>query len=89
MTMKASAGIYNQAMPYTAMVLMRFGSAGLPIVAKYALNKGMSQHVLVVYRFAIATLVLAPFAIVFDRSVSLFISSYNLLNEFGICPESL
>ncbi|XWS66032.1 hypothetical protein CRYUN_Cryun05aG0165300 [Craigia yunnanensis] len=69
MTMKASAGTYNQAMPYMAMVFMRFGSAGLPIVAKYALNKGMSQHVLVVYRFAIATLVLAPFAIVFDRKV--------------------
>ncbi|KAK8487205.1 hypothetical protein V6N11_013928 [Hibiscus sabdariffa] len=46
---------------------MRFSSAGLPIVAKYALNRGTSQHVLLVYRFAIATLVLAPFAIVFDR----------------------
>ncbi|XWS56550.1 hypothetical protein CRYUN_Cryun09bG0095000 [Craigia yunnanensis] len=69
MTMKASASIYKPAMPYMAMVFMRFGSAGLPIVAKYALNKGMSQHVLVVYRFAIATLVLAPFAIVFDRKV--------------------
>ncbi|XP_022743182.1 WAT1-related protein At2g39510-like isoform X3 [Durio zibethinus] len=69
MKMKASASIYNQAMPYMAMVFMRLGSAGLPIVAKYALNKGMSQHVLVVYRFAIATLVLAPFAIVFDRKV--------------------
>ncbi|XVE99519.1 hypothetical protein REPUB_Repub03eG0206000 [Reevesia pubescens] len=69
MKMKASGSICNQAMPYMAMVFMRFGSAGLPIVAKYALNKGMSQHVLVVYRFAIATLVLAPFAIVFDRKV--------------------
>ncbi|XP_022746396.1 WAT1-related protein At2g39510-like [Durio zibethinus] len=69
MTMKASAGIYNQAMPYLAMVFMRLGSAGMPIVAKYALNKGMSQHVFVVYRFAIATLVLAPFAIVLDRKV--------------------
>ncbi|KAK8500921.1 hypothetical protein V6N12_003539 [Hibiscus sabdariffa] len=51
------------------MVFMRFSSAGLPIVAKYALNRGTSQHVLLVYRFAIATLVLAPFAIVFDRHV--------------------
>ncbi|XVF75378.1 hypothetical protein PTKIN_Ptkin13bG0183500 [Pterospermum kingtungense] len=67
--MKATGSIYNQAMPYMAMVLMRFGSAGMPIVAKYALNKGMSQHVLVVYRFAIATLVLAPFAIVFNWKV--------------------
>ncbi|XVE52714.1 hypothetical protein DITRI_Ditri02bG0145400 [Diplodiscus trichospermus] len=69
MTMESSARIFNQAMPYMAMVFMRIGSAGMPIVAKYALNKGMSQHVLVVYRFAIATLVLAPFAIVFDRKV--------------------
>lgn len=69
MTMKASASIYNQAKPYLAMILMRIVSAGLPIVAKYAINKGMSQHVLVVYRFAIAALVLAPFAIVFERSL--------------------
>ncbi|KAK8629681.1 hypothetical protein V6N13_078514 [Hibiscus sabdariffa] len=69
MAMKPTGSLYNQAMPYVAMVLMRFGSAGMPIVAKYALNRGMSQHVLVVYRFAIATIVLAPFAIVFDRKV--------------------
>ncbi|GMI72564.1 Usually multiple acids move in and out Transporters 14 [Hibiscus trionum] len=69
MAMKSTGSLYNQALPYVAMVLMRFGSAGMPIVAKYALNRGMSQHVLVVYRFAIATLVLAPFAIVFDRKV--------------------
>ncbi|KAK6234170.1 hypothetical protein QUC31_006576 [Theobroma cacao] len=65
--MESSGSMYNKAMPYLAMVFMRFGSAGMPIVAKFALNRGMSQHVLVVYRFAIATLVLAPFAIVFDR----------------------
>ncbi|XWS75006.1 hypothetical protein CRYUN_Cryun01aG0047900 [Craigia yunnanensis] len=69
MTMKASTIIYNQAMPYLAMVFMSFGSSGLSIVTKHALNRGMSQHVLVVYRFAIATLVLAPFAIVFDWKV--------------------
>ncbi|XP_039016392.1 WAT1-related protein At2g39510-like [Hibiscus syriacus] len=69
MAMKPTGNLYNQAQPYVAMVLMRLGSAGMPIVAKYALNKGMSQHVLVVYRFAIATLVLAPFAVVFERKV--------------------
>ncbi|KAE8708985.1 WAT1-related protein [Hibiscus syriacus] len=69
MSMKPTGSLYNQAQPYVAMVLMRLGSAGMPIVAKYALNKGMSQHVLVVYRFAIATLVLAPFAVVFERKV--------------------
>ncbi|OMO96959.1 Drug/metabolite transporter [Corchorus olitorius] len=69
MTMAVSASIYNQATPYLAMIFMRFGSAGMSIVAKFALNKGMSQHVLVVYRFAIATVVLAPFAFVFDRKV--------------------
>ncbi|OMO58909.1 Drug/metabolite transporter [Corchorus capsularis] len=67
--MAVSASIYNQATPYLAMIFMRFGSAGMSIVAKFALNKGMSQHVLVVYRFAIATVVLAPFAFVFDRKV--------------------
>lgn len=48
---------------------MQFGYAGMSIIAKSALNQGMSPHVLVVYRHAIATLVIAPFALVFDRKV--------------------
>ncbi|TXG49720.1 hypothetical protein EZV62_025595 [Acer yangbiense] len=39
----------------------------MSIISKFALNKGMSQHILVVYRHAIAFLVIAPFALIFDR----------------------
>ncbi|XVF75377.1 hypothetical protein PTKIN_Ptkin13bG0183400 [Pterospermum kingtungense] len=67
--MDSLAAIFNQAKPFLAMIFLQFGFAGMSIVTKFALNQGFSQHVLVVYRHAIATLVIAPFAIVFDRNV--------------------
>ncbi|XP_060675807.1 WAT1-related protein At2g39510 [Ziziphus jujuba] len=45
------------------------GLMGFSIISKFALNQGMSQHVLVVYRHVIATAVIAPFAIFLDRLV--------------------
>ncbi|XP_023545346.1 WAT1-related protein At2g39510-like [Cucurbita pepo subsp. pepo] len=57
------------AKPYLGVVFVQFGSAGMAIIAKSALNKGMSQYVFVFYRMAVATIVFAPFAIVFDRKV--------------------
>lgn len=62
------AGIFNQAKPFLAVIFLQFGYAGMSIIAKFALNQGMSQHVFVMYRHAIAFLVIAPFAIVLDRS---------------------
>ncbi|GMY08605.1 WAT1-related protein At2g39510-like [Fagus crenata] len=56
-------------MPFLGIILVQLGYAGLSIITKLALNKGMSQHVLVVYRHAIATAVIAPFAIVLDRKI--------------------
>lgn len=68
---------YEKAKPFLAVVFMQFGYAGMSIIAKSALNQGMSPHVLVVYRHAIATLVIAPFALVFDRSDPTS-STYNI-----------
>uniref|UniRef100_A0A7N0TRI5 WAT1-related protein n=1 Tax=Kalanchoe fedtschenkoi TaxID=63787 RepID=A0A7N0TRI5_KALFE len=49
--------------PYCfAMISLQFGYAGMNIITKVSLNRGMSHHVLVVYRHAIATAVIAPFA---------------------------
>ncbi|KAK2633740.1 hypothetical protein Ddye_028532 [Dipteronia dyeriana] len=62
-----SGGLYERAKPFVAVILLQFGYSGLSIISKFALNKGMSQHVLVVYRHAIAFLVIAPFALIFDR----------------------
>ena len=68
--MESKTQLYNKVKPFLAVILLQFGYAGLSIICKFALNKGMSQHVLVVYRSAIATVVIAPFAIVLDRSPS-------------------
>ncbi|CAL1374461.1 unnamed protein product [Linum trigynum] len=59
---------WSHARPYLAMVLLQFGYAAMSIITKLALNKGMSQHVLVVYRHAVATALIAPFAFIFDRN---------------------
>eukprot|EP00253_Pinus_taeda_P035041 PITA_35041 len=55
--------------PYVAMISLQFGYAGMTIISKVALNRGMNHFVLVVYRQTVATVVLAPFAFFFERNV--------------------
>ncbi|PRQ43340.1 putative EamA domain-containing protein [Rosa chinensis] len=57
------------AKPFFAVVFLQFGLAGMDILCKAALNQGVSNYVLVVYRHAVATLVVAPFAVVLDKKV--------------------
>lgn len=57
--------------PFIAVIFLQFGLAGMDVICKAALNEGMSNYVLVVYRHAVATIVMAPFAIILDRSLSL------------------
>ncbi|KAK4749859.1 hypothetical protein SAY87_027308 [Trapa incisa] len=52
---------------YVAMVSLQFGYAGMNIITKVSLNKGMSHYVLVVYRHAFAAAVIAPFALILER----------------------
>ncbi|XP_059668286.1 WAT1-related protein At5g07050-like [Cornus florida] len=59
----------QRAKPYIAMICLQFGYAGMNIITKVSLNRGMSHYVLVVYRHAFATAVIAPFAIVLERKV--------------------
>ncbi|KAG6655535.1 hypothetical protein CIPAW_05G223500 [Carya illinoinensis] len=55
--------------PYLLMVAMQFGLAGSTyIFSMVSLNHGMSRYVFIVYRNAIAALVLAPFALFFGLS---------------------
>ncbi|KAF7836258.1 WAT1-related protein [Senna tora] len=49
------------------MISLQFGYAGMNIITKVSLNQGMSHYVLVVYRHAFATAVIAPFAFFFER----------------------
>lgn len=55
--------------PYVAVISMQFGYAGMNIISMIALKQGMSHFALVVYRHAVATAVLFPLAILFERKV--------------------
>ena len=78
MSSKSLALSLKHAKPYMAVILLQFGYAGLSIIIKFALNKGMSQHVLVVYRHAVATALIAPFALVLERFYKFF--HFRILN---------
>ncbi|GAA0183411.1 hypothetical protein LIER_42401 [Lithospermum erythrorhizon] len=60
---------FEKAKPYIAMTCLQFGYAGMNIITKVSLNRGMSHYVLVVYRHAFATAVIAPFALIFERKL--------------------
>ncbi|KAL4575123.1 hypothetical protein LXL04_021964 [Taraxacum kok-saghyz] len=53
--------------PYLAVIFLQFGNAGLVVIAKAALNHGMNHYTFAVYRNLVATLVIAPFALFFER----------------------
>nr|GMD50821.1 WAT1-related protein At2g39510-like [Ipomoea batatas] len=55
------------AKPYLAVILLQFGLAGMGIIAKSALNHGMSPFTYSVYRSFFAAAFLAPFAVAFER----------------------
>lgn len=63
------SNFFQSAKPYIAMISLQFGYAGMNIITKVSLNRGMSHYVLVVYRHAFATAVIAPFAIFLERKV--------------------
>ncbi|KAF3442919.1 hypothetical protein FNV43_RR16837 [Rhamnella rubrinervis] len=62
-------GLFKRAKPFIAVVFLQFGLAGMDIICKAALNKGMSNYVLVVYRHAVATVVIAPFTMILEKKV--------------------
>eukprot|EP00253_Pinus_taeda_P001357 PITA_01357 len=61
--------LIEKSKPYVAMISLQFGYAGMNIITKVSLNRGMNHFVLVVYRHAAATVVLAPFAFFIERKV--------------------
>ncbi|KAK4794622.1 hypothetical protein SAY86_012616 [Trapa natans] len=69
----------TRAKPFLAVIFIQLGFAGMTVITKFALDKGMDQHVFVVYRHLVATLVIAPFALAFERkrrpkmTISIFI----------------
>lgn len=65
--MKNMQDLFVRGKPYLAVIFLQFGLAGMDIISKVALNEGMSNYVFVVYRHAVATLVIAPFALILDK----------------------
>ncbi|CAI8595706.1 unnamed protein product [Vicia faba] len=66
---KSCSSLFQRCKPYIAMICLQFGFAGMNIITKVSLNRGMSHYVLVVYRHAFATAAIAPFAIVLERKI--------------------
>ncbi|KAH6802580.1 nodulin MtN21 /EamA-like transporter family protein [Perilla frutescens var. frutescens] len=60
---------FEKAKPFLGVVFLQAGLAGMDIISKAALNEGMSNYVFVVYRHAVATLVIAPFAFILDKKI--------------------
>jgi len=71
---KMSKGL-RKIKPYLAMVSLQFGYAGMYIITMVSFKHGMSHWVLSVYRHVIATIFMAPFALVLERSLFLSTSS--------------
>ncbi|KAG8376447.1 hypothetical protein BUALT_Bualt09G0064300 [Buddleja alternifolia] len=61
--------LLHKAKPFLAVIFLQVGLAGMDIVSKAALNEGMSNYVFVVYRHAIATIIVAPFAFALDKKI--------------------
>ncbi|XP_054799600.1 WAT1-related protein At1g43650 isoform X2 [Prosopis cineraria] len=63
--------------PYIAMIFIQFVYAGMALLSKAAISKGMNPYVFVVYRQAFASIALSPFAF-FDSKQATSLS-YTLL----------
>ncbi|KAG2730174.1 hypothetical protein I3760_01G280300 [Carya illinoinensis] len=63
--MESVAKLYIRAKPFLAVTLLQSIYAGMEIIFKFALNQGMSQHVVIVYRKVRPKLTFSLFAKIF------------------------
>lgn len=61
--------VFNKVKPFLAIISLQFGYAGMYIITMISLKHGFSHWIFVVYRHAVATLAVAPFALVLERKV--------------------
>ncbi|WJX11826.1 hypothetical protein P8452_02390 [Trifolium repens] len=59
----------EKATPFIAILSLQLGYAVMDVLSKAALNNGMSNYVFVVYRHAIAFIVITLFALYFEKKV--------------------
>ncbi|KAK4776058.1 hypothetical protein SAY87_024019 [Trapa incisa] len=65
---RLSWGLVGRAKPFIGVMFLNAGFAGMDVLCMAALKQGMNSFVFLVYANLIATAVLAPFAVVFDRN---------------------
>ncbi|CAN8320738.1 unnamed protein product [Cochlearia groenlandica] len=53
--------------PVLAIISLQFGFAGMNIITMVSFKHGMDHWVLATYRHIVATLVMAPFALLLER----------------------
>ncbi|KAK3033555.1 hypothetical protein RJ639_032403 [Escallonia herrerae] len=58
---------YREVLPFGAMIFLQCTQVGQSTVFKAATTQGMSYCIFMVYSYAISTLVLLPFAFIFER----------------------
>lgn len=76
--------VMDRCKAYIAMISLQFGYAGMNIITKVSLNRGMSHYVLVVYRHAFATAAIAPFALFLERKVRPKITFLMFIQIFAL-----
>lgn len=75
----STSNTFHQAKLLCAVIFIQSSYAGLSIISMFALKEGMSHYVFVAYRMAIASAIIAPFAVVLDR-FALILSPYTLIH---------
>ncbi|KAK6938424.1 hypothetical protein RJ641_031932 [Dillenia turbinata] len=82
---KRAMPLVTKLKPYLAMVSLQFGYAGMYVISLVSLKHGMSHFVLPVYRHAVATLVIVPFALILERKTrpKLTISTFLKIMVLG------
>ncbi|KAK6256504.1 hypothetical protein SCA6_017809 [Theobroma cacao] len=68
-------------LPFTAIVAVECTSVGLKIHFKAATLRGMSYYVFITYSYAVATLILLPFPLIFRSTAALPSSKFPLISR--------
>ncbi|EOY02324.1 Nodulin MtN21 /EamA transporter family protein, putative [Theobroma cacao] len=68
-------------LPFTAIVAVECTSVGLKILFKAAALRGMSYYVFITYSYAVATLILLPFPLIFRSTAALPSSKFPLISR--------
>ncbi|KAL1188277.1 WAT1-related protein [Cardamine amara subsp. amara] len=63
------SGKMDKLKPIIAIISLQFGYAGMYIITMVSLKHGMNHWILATYRHVVATIVIAPFALVLERKI--------------------